>query len=428
MAPTGPRIILACCGSLGDLHPFLAVAQALKARGARPMLATSPGFATIAADAGLEAEAIHPGVREMLDYRGLSPDDALHRVMHDAGFVFDFVYPYTLEAVRRLDELAGDAAVITGHSIAFAGELVAARRNIPFVPISLHPYSTMSAHDPPLMGRFRAFRLAPKTPPALWWNRLVRALIHRGARKRFGPQANLVRAACGLPPVRGAPLAGFEPGHPLMLGLYSPLLSPAQPDLPHMVVTGAPFFDPPGEAEAMDTGLAAFMDSGPAPLVFTLGSAAVAAPGDFYGEAAAAARALGWRAVLVGAPAEAATGGDVFAAQYVPHGLVFPNAAAVIHQGGVGTLARAIAAARPQLVVPHMFDQFDNARRVRRLGLGDALDAARFTAANATPRLARILDDPAIAQRCTDAGRAIAAERGADTAAQQILALAQRNA
>jgi len=58
---------------------------------------------------------------------------------------------------------------------------------------------------------------------------------------------------------------------------------------------------------------------------------------------------------------------------------LFPRCAAVVHHGGIGTVAKGIAAGVPQLVFPICFDQGDNGVRVKRLGAGDCLRASRPT-------------------------------------------------
>ncbi len=50
-----------------------------------------------------------------------------------------------------------------------------------------------------------------------------------------------------------------------------------------------------------------------------------------------------------------------------------PHAAALVHHGGIGTTAQGLAAGLPQLVSPLAHDQFDNAARLQRLGVGRTL-------------------------------------------------------
>ena len=127
-----------------------------------------------------------------------------------------------------------------------------------------------------------------------------------------------------------------------------------------------------------------FLQQGPPPLVFTLGSAAVLDAGDFYRQDALAAGLLGQRAVLLvgtdprNVPLEVPE--NVCVANYAPYSKIFPRASVIIHQGGVGTTAQALISGKPMLVMPYSHDQPDNARRVRRLGVARVIKRRRYTA------------------------------------------------
>jgi UDP:flavonoid glycosyltransferase YjiC (YdhE family) len=186
-------------------------------------------------------------------------------------------------------------------------------------------------------------------------------------------------------------------------------------------VTGFPFFN---RAIAMPPALAAFLDAGEPPIVFTLGSAAVNAAGSFFDESAAAAQALGARAVLlVGRAAGNAPPSlppDVLVAESAPHDQLFPRASVVVHQGGVGTTGQAMRGGRPQLVVPFAHDQPDNAFRVQSLGIARVLPAGRYRAARVVRELRTVLEAPAMASRARDIAALVQAERGARAAADAI--------
>jgi rhamnosyltransferase subunit B len=55
---------------------------------------------------------------------------------------------------------------------------------------------------------------------------------------------------------------------------------------------------------------------------------------------------------------------------FLPFSEIFPYCAAIVHHGGVGTTAEALAAGSPQLILPLGFDQLDNGVRVKKLGVG----------------------------------------------------------
>jgi UDP:flavonoid glycosyltransferase YjiC (YdhE family) len=97
--------------------------------------------------------------------------------------------------------------------------------------------------------------------------------------------------------------------------------------------------------------------------------------------------------------------------EYVPFSQVFPRAAAVVHHGGVGTTAQALAAATPQLVMHMAHDQPDNAAHVLRLGVGRPISPKGFRGHRVAKALGELLQSPEVAKQC----RAVAAKfHGAD--------------
>jgi UDP:flavonoid glycosyltransferase YjiC (YdhE family) len=132
-----------------------------------------------------------------------------------------------------------------------------------------------------------------------------------------------------------------------------------QPDWPSQtLVTGFPWYDQNGGA-GLPPDLVRFLDLGPPPIVFTLGTALAADPGSFYEHSALAASSLGRRAVLIvedsrHRPLSLPDG--VVASGYAPFSELFPRAAAVVHHGGIGTTGLAMRSGSPTLVMPCAWD------------------------------------------------------------------------
>jgi rhamnosyltransferase subunit B len=191
-------------------------------------------------------------------------------------------------------------------------------------------------------------------------------------------------------------------------------------------VTGFPFYDRRdffGETE-MPNGLIEFLDGGPAPIVFTLGSSAYWVARDFYRDSIAAARALGRRALLLIGhtrnlpPSPLPEAVAVF--EYAPYSEVLPRACAIVHQGGVGTTGQGMRSGKPVLIVPHAHDQFDNAARVRRLGCGRILPRPRYNAKSAIRELGVLLEKSSYSEAAVKVGEAVREEDGAPVAADEI--------
>jgi len=192
-----------------------------------------------------------------------------------------------------------------------------------------------------------------------------------------------------------------------------------------MRTTGFVFYNGPA---ALTPELDAFLEAGTPPVVFTLGSSAVAAAGRFYHESAEAAARLGVRAVLLtggfatNVPARVPEG--VLLVDRAPHQLLFPRARAVVHQGGAGTTAQALRAGCPMLVVPHSHDQPDNAFRVSRLGVSRTLYPKRYTASRVASELRLLLEEPRYRERAAATAAVVRQEGGAEAAAEAIAAVA----
>jgi len=142
-------------------------------------------------------------------------------------------------------------------------------------------------------------------------------------------------------------------------------------------------------------------------------------------ESAKAARLLRQRAVLlVGKdmprpPAELLSS-DVVACDYAPFSQIFPRAAAIVHQGGIGTTAQVMRSGRPALAMPLSHDQFDNALRAKRLGTTRIIGRRQYRAATVAEELNRLLGDATYTRRAAEVACRIQAERGAGAACDLI--------
>ncbi|MET0936081.1 MAG: glycosyltransferase [Luteibacter sp.] len=415
------HIVVATVGSQGDLFPFLAVGRELQARGHRVTVGAHAIHRDAVAEAGLDF-VLASGIAEPDDKAAFAAR-AFHPLKGPRFVVRDLAAADVAASYAALAPACVDADAIVTSTLAFAGQVLGETRRIAWLSAVLSPAVFLSAFDPPATG-------------VAWLDRFLRASPRRGAWvRRVGetvtsPWTKAVRAfrqSLGLAPVSawGDPFHRGQHARDGVLAMYSPLLGRPPQDAPaHTVVTGYCRYAPAGDV--LPGALASFLDAGDAPIVFTLGSAAVHAGETFLRESIAASHALGRRAVLLtGSPEMRARlpadlGADVFAAEYASHGALFARAAAVVHHGGVGTTQEALRAGCAELVVPHGFDQPDNAARIARLGVGDVLPASRYRADRAAEKLRALLMDEGVASRAQRAAAVIRAESGAVIAADVI--------
>jgi rhamnosyltransferase subunit B len=209
----------------------------------------------------------------------------------------------------------------------------------------------------------------------------------------------------------------------LVLATFSKVLADPQPDWPpNSIITGFPFYDGDAAQAPLPDSLTRFLETGEPPIVFTLGSSAVWDPGNFYQESAKAAVLLNRRAVLLmgSNPIPDRLPDGVRALEYIRFSELFPRAAAIVHQGGIGTTGQALRAGCPMLMMPFNFDQPDNAARIERLGVGKAISRKQYSAKPVAEHVRELLDNPAYAQKAREISRCVQKETGAATACDAL--------
>jgi UDP:flavonoid glycosyltransferase YjiC (YdhE family) len=418
------RVVIACWGSHGDLFPYIGLALALKRRGSHPVIATNAGYRAEVEREGIEhAEAGPP-----IDPSAPDADALYERVMDPIKgsevLVRELLMPKLGESFEQLARAADGADLLVSHPVTYAAPIVALHRKLPWLSTVLAPMLFFSKHDPPVLPalpRVNDFPLVGE-----WLVRRLLPLARRATRDWTAPVYRL-RESLALPPGGNPIFEGqFSPFG--TLALYSRVLAEPQRDWPpHVTTTGTVFYNGP---EPLTAELEAFLAAGEPPVVFTLGTSAVGAAGGFYHESATAAAKLGVRAVLMTGGFERNRPRDLpptmLAVDRAPHQLLFPRASAVVHQCGAGTTAQALRAGRPTLLVPHGHDQFDNARRVRKLGVARTLLPSEYRAERVARELHALTTEPRYGDRAAAVAIVVREERGAETAVAVIERLLAR--
>jgi rhamnosyltransferase subunit B len=426
------RIILVTIGSLGDLHPFIGVARELKSLGHDPVMAVPTNHIDSCRAAGLEAHGVFPDYESLAEEIGEAPEIIVRKVMADPDFLIRQIMLRGLAtSAEKVDKLMDGASLVITSMFALAAPIIAEKRNVPLATLVLQPIAILSATAPSFMPEMPIFMRQKPGRFGQAWNRLLCNLMRGEMKRRYGKALNLVRYAHGLNAIRVPPIFDVEGNVVLRIATYDPLFASIPTDAPaNIKITGFPNFDSASnEDDSLPAHLETFLSNGPPPIVFTLGSFAVFAPGCFYSESVRAARLLGHRAVLLigvdGSPPDD-LGPDVCVVTYAPHSKLFPRAVCIVHHGGIGTTGQALMSGKPQLIVPFMGDQPDNASRIIALGVGSQLSAKTYTAKRAETQLKRLLENQMISNRAKAfAGQMI--KNGAERAAVVIVeALATR--
>ncbi len=347
------NILLSSVGSRGSVQPLLALALELRALGHEPRLCVPPNFKAWVESFGLACIPIGPDLQQLA--RGAPVRASAEHLQQLAIDTVRAQFPVLAEAIQ------GCALAVAADVLQFATRSVAEARGVPYVFTAYAPSVLPSpSHPPSKMGTHYSQTLGSDENRALWRE------DQQSFDALFRTAMNEARAELGLAPVESVH-AHIITDHPWLAA--DPVLAPAGlAEGLDVVQTGAWFMR---GGDPLPERVERFLAAGEPPVYFGFGSMRSSEhTGPLLVEAA---RALGLRAIVSQGwgqllPADSAD--DCLAIDDVDHEVLFPRVLAVVHHGGAGTTAAAARAGKGQVVVPHLYDQYYWAHRVKTLGIG----------------------------------------------------------
>ncbi|GJE38696.1 glycosyltransferase [Methylobacterium persicinum] len=391
-------IDLVAVGTHGDVLPFIALGDALRARGHRVTVAAPAPFEAMTHRAGLGFKALGT----VADYEALIREPDLWHPIR--GFRPLLAYAqrmaeHTLAWLAASESRSG-GRVVVASPLAWGARIAQDLLGLPTATLHVMPFLIESRYAPPRLPGLPI----PRVLPASW-----RAAVNKGVDDvLIGPfilpSLNGLRERLGL--VGIGRLRHWWNSPTRLLLMFPDWYVAPQEDWPGQAVQlGFPLADRFGDTPELPAGLDAFLADGPPPLIFTYGSAMRQAQA-FFRTAIALCDRTGRRGVLLAPQADqipAPLPAGVIHQPYAPLGSLLPRSAALIHHGGIGTVAQALAAGVPQLIVPYAYNHFDDGLRIRDSHLGAMLSRRRFTPARAARVLDHLLADPRVVRACGQA-------------------------
>jgi UDP:flavonoid glycosyltransferase YjiC (YdhE family) len=409
------RIVITSAGTLGDFVPFVALGRRLQTRGHQVRMAVNPAMVAYVTRAGLHSAPCG---------RAFGSEEARQRTP-----VFDHWTRLSDEAIRKewshldieqsyhdLEAACRDATLLIASTLQMAAPMVHEQTGLPWITVSLLPREFPHADAPTRSLQEQDLRL---------W-------------REYFAYLNQIRARLGFASLSDRQWQDYTYSDRLLLLASSSQFSrPLVEQFPQLRITGFWFDNQPGDwtpsAELLD-----FLDVEPRPLVLTFSSLPVPDASSVVALHAEVAARLGrrlliqrgWAQLDRPALADRVVPGRVLWTGSVPHAWLFPQAAAVIHHGGVGTTAQAMRCGCPMLVEPYGNDQFFNARRVLALGVGGAMHPHKLTVVGLTRMLEERVLTPEVRRRALELGARLREEDGltvaSDLIEQQLTSCKQR--
>ncbi|WP_189955275.1 glycosyltransferase [Streptomyces alanosinicus] len=394
-------------GSRGDVAPYTGLGRRLALAGHEVTLVTHARFEPLVAGSGVRFQGLPVDPRAELE----SPRGrGLHRSASEAGKLLRLA-DMARRAVGQMTEDLLIAAqesevLLLSASLAPLGHTIAEGLRLPSMGVFLQPLAGTREFAPPVLGGGSWGAAA---------NRVAGHGVCLATEHIFMAAVPGVRSRLGLPAVRsGAALRARERRlWPVHHG-FSPLVVPRPRDWrPGLTVSG--YWWPYDMDSQLPGHVREFLDAGPPPVFVGLGSATVPDAGRLSARLVAALRRAGLRGVIQrGWAGLAAAGEDMLAIDEVPHALLFPRMAAVVHHAGAGTTAAGLRAGVPAVPVPVQFDAGFWSARLVALGVAPhVVPLRRLTVDALASALLRATREPAYRERAHRLGARIRDEDGA---------------
>lgn len=371
------KIALVICGSRGDVQPMLALALGLEKVGHEPHLYAPPENEERVRSYGCPFTPLGMGIRN-------------NPALSNAGLrsLTRFIRQETLIQMDELPELLKGSGLVLGTGFIFGVPTSAEILNVPYRFVAFSPATTLGTNRDSLGLK------------AAGW--VLGRIVNAGFLKAI----NVKRRECGLRPIRD--VLAHSMGDSIIAATDAALTYLPEGTVLKSTQTGYMHLKQEG---VLGREIEDFIGSGTPPVYVGFGSMPVGDPRKTVGLLMETAAATGQRLIISrgwGGLQETSPRRDCLFVDDVPHDLLFPKVAAVVHHGGAGTTATAARAAVPQILIPYMADQFQWRRQIVKLGLGPKASIFRMlTAKGLSKAIIECLLNPRYKARAEEVSRTL---------------------
>ena len=366
------RIGLQTWGSEGDINPFIALAAGLVKAGHNVKLyiteVSERDYSNSANDYGFELVNVPNPMLPSVDMMAKMSDafKAIRDPSEQLKIINKyFLYPAETAMFNAATELCDTSDLIVRHIFCYPTQLAAELANVRVVTL----YPVHNIFPNPHQAPFGAVNLGRWAIP-LWW-RLAQWLIN----KIFLNQINDLRRKYQAPLISNVLKQAWS-NDTLNLIAVSKAVCPREISWPtNFKVCGFLNTSEVYEETKLQREVVDFLNGGGAPIYFTFGSMLVPNKDSWlkvYEIWRETVIKMGCRAIFqlpISETTQFSNESNILIVKRLPHNLVFPHCAAVIHHGGAGTTQSSLLAGCPSVVVAHIADQPFWGSELMRLGV-----------------------------------------------------------
>lgn len=365
--------LLFSLGTTGDAMPFIKLAASLNSSGAKTAFIGNEKFAPLAHSMAVEFFSVSSRAAYENTYNNPLTWSRNHTQNHYSEFHFPAIKP-TFKVIQRVVEHGAHPLIVYQDTLSGA-RMAAEKFGLKSCQLVLAPSAINSLLSP-------SYPIRRQVEERLW-REILPQIRMKVKKDKFDslirPLINPARKELGLAEWGIQDVPGIE-SSPAILALFPEWFKPNPGDWPRQLVnTGFILGDTQNTSlnNQGDAQVDEFINRHGAPLVFTFGTG-IPVTNLLVDKIRHLCRVIAKPGVYVAhsQTAKFIDNGDypVLTLPAVPFSYLFARSALVIHHGGIGTCAQALACGAPQVISPYTFDQPDNAFLLWQLGISNSVD------------------------------------------------------
>ena len=386
------KIVLATCGSRGDVQPMIALCLALKTAGHDVLLVGPPEKAQWARQLGCSYKKFGADITAILN----NMKDAISLRTNIASLLL--VRQELHSQFKVLPQIIKTADLVIGSSLMFALSSIAQAMKIKYRYVAFTPQLFQSDDHPFLTVKTQTL---PRWCNGMSWK--IAGLLDK---LNLTFLINRYRKKMGLGPIDNA--WDHILGKQTIVACDKQVAKVPIDVKKTFVQTGYLHLDLP---DTPQPDLDRFLKKGERPIYAGFGSMPPRDQDKNIPLLIAAARSVGKRIIITKFwknPSEYQAANDVFFIKNYPHLMLFPQTDAVIHHGGAGTTATTAISGVPQVIVPHILDQYFHGQRIYLSNLGSKpIPRKKLTADKLANQIEKFLYNPGIKETAEKTGKLI---------------------
>ena len=364
------KMIIVTLGSMGDVLPFIALGIALRQRGHEVTVLSHSWDEQLIRGSGLEFQTIvsFETGQKILKNPDLFHPEKRHFILGE-HFYLPAVQPVFQFIEQQFDW--GNTVVI-GPPWAYGARLAQEKLGVPLLTVLLSPWH---------------FSAGSRISPPAGEEELKKSL-------------NQIRNGIGLDALDTS-LGQWRNSPEKIVGMFPEWFGEQEEWPDYVLLTNFPLFDG-SVGDHLDPAVESFLAEGDRPLVFTPGTK-MSQDNTFFKEAVEACQQLRKRAIFLALYPEQYPEylpEKIRFFDYVPLSLLLSHADTLIYHGGIGTCSHGLCAGLPHLIVPLIYDQFDNANRVEALGVGALIAKEHYRGTMVANKIEQLSTSRVVQNRC----------------------------